>query len=487
MLALRVFPPEPQATTKTVTSSAPIHRRALSNTVVIGLILILFLAMSVFSTLSLLHQDRLNQTEQMLTTAQILERVLVLHATPPVEPFRLQTELDNVSMRDKRYVRLTLYVNHDGTYSAAAGTWPSLLGHSPSARQLAVMEGGEAVLDDETVAGHNAVRLTYPLRNVDGDPVAILDMLMIAERPATLAAGLYAGAATLVIAMLVAYFTRHQRLLGGELARRRTAEQELKRHRDSLEDTVRERTSDLIRANRLLEREISERELMAERIKSSLAEKEMLLQEIHHRVKNNLQIVASLLDMAGRRAANAEVLDICTELSSKVHGISLVHTQLYQNETIDQIDMGKYTRELNSYLVRVYNAADIDAHIEDDGVLLPIVAATPLGMVINELLTNAYKHAFGTVEGGKAVFVSMRHTGRTIVVTVRDTGPGIPDGLDPARSDSMGLKLVNNIVTYQLMGTVRYTPGPGAETVIEFDRDHFPEQPGEGGGPATAS
>jgi len=449
------------------------------NRLVIVLIMALFLALSVFSTLSILQQDRNNQTGQMLTTARILERALAQDVVPPVKAFLLQQRLDRIAAVDGRFVRLTLYVENDhGVYKAAASTWPSRLGLTADMEQMEVLQSGKPLQDDENLAGHNAFRLTFPLHSEQGRPVGILDMLMIAERPATLAAGIYAAASTLVMVMLVVYFSRQQRVLARELGRRQQAERELTQHRDSLEDTVRARTSDLMRANRQLEQEIAEREAMAERIANSLAEKELLLQEIHHRVKNNLQIVASLLDMAGRRAANAEVLDICTELSTKVHGISLVHTQLYQNEAIDHIDMAKYTQELNSYLVRVYNASRVQARIDADPIFLPIVAATPLGMVLNELLTNAYKHAFKN-GGTGGIDVVMRQKGPLITITVRDDGPGIPAGVDPARSDSMGLKLVNNIVTYQLMGTIRFAQGQGTEAVIEFDREHFPMRLGE--------
>ncbi|BBD06756.1 sensor histidine kinase [Desulfovibrio ferrophilus] len=452
----------------------PPSRSNTHSKLVITLIMALFLALSAFSTLSILHQDRQNQTAQMLTAARGLERVLGRFATPTTDAFRLQAELDNIARRDKRIVRLTLYTtDSNGNYKALASTWPSRLGQPATQTQLQVLQTNESYVDDETVAGHNAFRLSFPVHTETGQILGLLDMLMIAERPATLAAGIYAAAATVFIALLIAYFTHQKQLLNLELHRRLNAEQELTKHRDRLEDSVRERTSDLIRANRLLEREISERGLMADKIKNSLAEKELLLQEIHHRVKNNLQIVASLLDMAGRRAANKEVLDICTELSSKVHGISLVHTQLYQNETIDHIDMGKYAKDLNSYLVRVYNASQIEAHIVADSIHLPIVAATPLGMVLNELLTNSYKHAFNGRKDGN-IHITMKQQGPAITIEMRDSGPGIPEGLDPENTDSMGMKLINNIVTYQLMGSITFSTGPGAQAIIEFDKDHFP-------------
>ncbi|MBU1002222.1 MAG: sensor histidine kinase [Proteobacteria bacterium] len=442
----------------------------------IAMIMLLFLALSAFSTLSILHQDRKNQSEQMLTTSQVLERVLARYATPPAQAFRLQAELDNIASRDQRIVRLTLFLSdaHD-SFTAVASTWPSQLGQPANHRLLRVLSVETPLLDEETVAGHSAVRLSFPIHADSGEVLGILDMLMIAEQPATLAAGIYAAAASIFMALLIAYFTRQQGQLNQELTRRLKAEGELTRHRDRLEDSVHERTSELIKANRLLEHEINERELMADRIKASLAEKELLLQEIHHRVKNNLQIVASLLDMAGRRAANKEVLDICTELSCKVHGISLVHTQLYQNEAIDHIDMAKYIRELNAYLVRVFNTSQIEAQIEAEHIHLPIAAATPLGMVLNELLTNSYKHAFKGRNKG-SIHIAMVQNGPSITIDMGDDGPGIPEDLNPQETNSMGLKLINNIVTYQLMGSIEYPKGPGARVRIQFDRDHFPSR-----------
>ena len=323
--------------------------------------------------------------------------------------------------------------------------------------------------------------LLLPMPGKAGGPRTLLEMAMEATRPAGMVAGIYAIVATGLMALMVAHFLYQQRALSGELARRRSAEADLLHSNDLLEDAVRLRTRELTNANARLEREVAERRRMAEDLGQSLSEKETLLQEIHHRVKNNLQIVASLLDMASRRSTSPEVQDICTELSSKVHGISLVHTQLYQSETLDSIDMAEYVRELNTYLVRVYNAAHIALDLDiapnpdspDDYTLhVPMVVATPLGMVLNELLTNAYKHAFKDGRQG-TVTVTLARNGSAVDVSVADDGPGIPPGFDPASADSLGMRLSNNIVSFQLKGTLTFSPPPGTTATIHFDLAPF--------------
>lgn len=260
-----------------------------------------------------------------------------------------------------------------------------------------------------------------------------------------------------------------------DVTERKQMEKELRTHRDHLEELVKARTAELTNSNKKLEESIIRREQISAELEKSLAEKDLLLQEIHHRVKNNLQIVASLLDMAGRRAEAPGMEELCNELSAKVHGISLVHTQLYRSDNFNSIDMAAYIRELNNYLVRVYNTGHIKTEFNLEELHLPIVAAAPLGMVLNELLTNAYKHAFRDAESG-TITMSIENIGNTgIRVCISDDGPGLPEGFDPRKANSMGMKLLTNIVQFQLRGTVDYPDGPGTTIVIEFDRTEVPK------------
>lgn len=452
------------------------------NALVTALLLTLFLALSAYSSLYILFHDRDALHSRMLATARVLEHVVQDDLAPPMNTFRLQVELDAMAEADPRIIRLELMAETpERLLETLASTWPSRIGRLGTDGQLAILDKAAPDFAEQTMGNRQASVLLLPMpANGDG-PRALLEMAMEATRPAGMVAGIYAIVATSLMALMVAHFLYQQRALSGELARRRSAEADLLHSNDLLEDAVRLRTRELTDANARLEREAAERRRMAEDLGQSLSEKETLLQEIHHRVKNNLQIVASLLDMASRRSSSPEVQDICTELSSKVHGISLVHTQLYQSETLDSIDMAEYVRELNTYLVRVYNAAHValDLHVAaapdtpgGHALHVPMAVATPLGMVLNELLTNAYKHAFKDGRQG-TVTVTLARNGSDVDVSVADDGPGIPPGFDPASADSLGMRLSNNIVSFQLKGTLTFSPPPGTTATIHFDLAPF--------------
>ncbi|WP_461209161.1 sensor histidine kinase [Desulfocurvus sp. DL9XJH121] len=449
------------------------------NMLVVAVLLVLFLALSAFATLSLFYHDRDALNSRMLSTARVLGRMLVRGLGPPPDAPRMQQDIQDAAAGVPNVVRISVYVpGPDGALTAVASTWPSRIG-SPAGPVLdLVLSGDQPQFSGEKVGGLNTVVLRLPLRQPPGDPGGLLELAMALERPAGMAAGLYASAVALLMALLATHFLRQQRSLSRELAGRRSAEAELLRHSGQLENEVRDRTSELTLANRRLEHEVARRMRMAEELRSSLSEKETLLQEIHHRVKNNLQIVVSLLDLASRRTDNSQVHDLCTELSSKVHGISLVHSQLYQSETLDSIDMAEYVGNLNSYLVQVFQAAHVSAHLDTENLLLPIAAATPLGMVLNELLTNAYKHAFKDRKQGE-LRVGLSREGDTVRLRVADDGPGIPEDFDPAEATSLGMRLMNNIVAFQLMGSLRLEPGPGTVAVVEFSLRRFARAEGK--------
>ncbi len=205
-------------------------------------------------------------------------------------------------------------------------------------------------------------------------------------------------------------------------------------------------------------------------LRALLKEKDMLLNEVHHRVKNNLQVVYSLLDMTRRRAANKETYDLLTEAHTKIYTMSLIHSQLYKSTRVNQINIGIHIRELVHHLSQLYGKGKyIQPHLECEGIYLPVTEAIPIAFVLNELISNAYKYAFeeGT-EGKIEVTIKELKDDGKISIKVKDNGVGIPEEIDVEKTDTLGMKLVRNLVTKQLKGTLSFVRDQGAEINIEF-------------------
>ena len=172
-------------------------------------------------------------------------------------------------------------------------------------------------------------------------------------------------------------------VISKDITEHKQAEQALQKAYDELEFRVRERTTDLTATNKELQQEITNRIHAEEQIMASLKEKEVLLKEIHHRVKNNLQIISSLLDMRIMRTDNQQVIDLFEETRSKIHTLALIHTQLYRSERFDQINMGAHIQELVDYLSSIYvkRAVSVTPIIEHSDVYLSVTQAIPCALV----------------------------------------------------------------------------------------------------------
>ena len=206
-----------------------------------------------------------------------------------------------------------------------------------------------------------------------------------------------------------------------------------------------------------------------ERLQASLQEKEVLLKEIHHRVKNNLQIVYSLLRLQYRRIKNQPAATILLESQNRIKSIALVHEKLYRSDDLASIDLSHYIPSLvnslfSSYAVRP-NAIQLKTDIER--ISLDIDTAIPCGLIINELVSNALKYAFPVEQTGEIAIGLQVADDRTVSLHVRDNGIGIPAALDLTKIDSLGLKLVNDLV-HQLEGTITLDRNHGTEFEITF-------------------
>jgi PAS domain S-box-containing protein len=216
-------------------------------------------------------------------------------------------------------------------------------------------------------------------------------------------------------------------------------------------------------------RDITERKHAEERVRASLEEKEVLLKEIHHRVKNNLQIVSSLLYLQAARTEHAGAVSALRESRNRVRSMALIHERLYQSPNLASVDMGEYTRNLVSDLrhtLRITeNTVGLALSIED--IPLGVTEAIPCALIINELVSNALRHAFPEGRAGEITIRLTREENDTFTLVVSDNGVGFPEYVDFRNSPSLGLTLINSLVK-QLEGTIELARGGGTTFTINF-------------------
>ena len=207
-----------------------------------------------------------------------------------------------------------------------------------------------------------------------------------------------------------------------------------------------------------------------DKIKTSLQEKELLLRELHHRVKNNLQIISSLINLQSQGIKNKEDLEIFRESQSRVKSMAIIHEKLYQSTDLSNINFGEYIQSLVSYLVSYYSKEmiEIDMDVKEDDVL-NMDTAVPCGLIINELLINSLKHAFKGISHGKITikFCSDHKKPANYTLIVADNGIGIPPEIDIDNPQRLGLQLVVSL-TSQLDGKIFLDTTDGTKFTIKF-------------------
>jgi PAS domain S-box-containing protein len=218
--------------------------------------------------------------------------------------------------------------------------------------------------------------------------------------------------------------------------------------------------------------DITERKLAEEQLKASLREKEVLLKEIHHRVKNNMQVISSLLSLQANRAHSQEVVDMFRESQTRVKSMALIHEKLYQSGDLARVDFGEYIRNLTGNLFRTYNVRSVTLEISIDDIHFGVDVAIPCGLIINELVSNALKHAFPNGMAGR-LFVGIHEIGEyAYKLRVADDGVGFPKGVSFDTTDSLGLQLVMTLAQ-QLHAKVKLDTQRGGscfEIVFEVKR-----------------
>jgi PAS domain S-box-containing protein len=222
--------------------------------------------------------------------------------------------------------------------------------------------------------------------------------------------------------------------------------------------------------------DITARKLAEELTKKSLKEKELLLQEIHHRVKNNLQIIVSLLKLQAKYIYDERDLEIFNNSRSRVETMSLIHEKLYKSRDISRIDFESYIKDLASYLIKAYKVhqENIELTVRASDIYLGIDTAIPCGLIINELIINTLKYAFPEGKKGK-ICISVEQSNDEVQLTVADDGIGLPQNFNIKESDSLGLQLVDTLIR-QLNGSVHVDNSEGTSYKIRFTEEKYKER-----------
>ncbi|MBV1878989.1 MAG: PAS domain S-box protein [Pseudomonadales bacterium] len=245
---------------------------------------------------------------------------------------------------------------------------------------------------------------------------------------------------------------------------RKNTESELEKHRLNLQSMIDEKTEALtyeIRENKQVQRELAE----------SLKEKELLLKEVHHRVKNNMQVISSLLNIQAETVGDEIFASLLGESQQRIKSMSLIHENLYQSVDLTAIDFNDYINMLANSLQRFYavKGSVVRLDIQVDHVLLDIETAVPCGLIINELISNSLKHAFEGVETYGLINVNFNLHENYYVLVISDNGIGLPDGFKLDSLNSMGMEIVS-ILTQQLDGKLKYISDHGTRFEISFPR-----------------
>jgi PAS domain S-box-containing protein len=217
--------------------------------------------------------------------------------------------------------------------------------------------------------------------------------------------------------------------------------------------------------------DITERKAAEEKLKTSLQEKEILLKEVHHRVKNNLQVVSSLLSLQSECIKDKQTVEMFRESQNRIKSMALIHEKLYRSKDISKINFSEYIRSLSGNLVRSYETVSgvrLNLNVED--IYLGIDAAIPCGLIINELVSNSLKHAFpagSKSSEGEIKIEFLRDDNNKFELTVSDNGVGFPRDVDFQQTESLGLQLVR-ILTDQLSGSIELHRSSGTKFIITF-------------------
>jgi len=251
---------------------------------------------------------------------------------------------------------------------------------------------------------------------------------------------------------------------------RKKVEEELEGHRMNLQALVDVQTT-------ALKHEISENKAVQRELANSLKEKELLLKEVHHRVKNNMQVISSLLNIQAETVADSTFTELLGESQQRIKSMALIHENLYQSDNLLEIDFEDYINMLANSLHRFYSVPDtiVSLDIQVDNVALDIEIAVPCGLIINELISNSLKHAFKGQKGKGQIYIHFRSVGCQYLLEIGDNGKGLPSDFSVDSTTSMGMEIVS-ILTQQIDGRLDFESNEGASFKIAFPRKEKHDQ-----------
>ena len=215
--------------------------------------------------------------------------------------------------------------------------------------------------------------------------------------------------------------------------------------------------------------DVTERKLAEQKLSRSLKEKELLLKEIHHRVKNNLQVVSSLLKLQTGYVKDENALDLLMDSQNRVRSMALVHQKLYQSADFSEINFTEYLRQLSGHLLNSFktNPEIVSIDISAEKLELGIDHAVPCGLIVNELISNSLKYAFPDGKKGTIIIDLRKSNNNEIILTISDDGVGFPEGINYRETQSLGLQLVNTLVG-QIDGNISMENHVGTTFRISF-------------------
>ncbi|HBG71581.1 MAG: hypothetical protein A2W93_08065 [Bacteroidetes bacterium GWF2_43_63] len=255
-----------------------------------------------------------------------------------------------------------------------------------------------------------------------------------------------------------------------DISKQKAIEEEIIRLNQTLEEKVAQRTTELARKNEELVVEISERVKAEELIKHQLQEKEVLLQEIHHRVKNNMQVIVSILNLQLSSVRDEHTRRILRDSQTRIKTMALVHEKLYETTDFSNIDLIDYIKNLFEFLTSIYKSPNenIQCKITGKSFKVDIDTIIAIGLITNEIVTNSFKYAFDPGTMGLIEIKLTKKDEKNLVYSIKDNGKGLPEGFDIRNTKSLGLQLVS-ILTEQINGTIEVKrSAKGTEFIIVF-------------------
>lgn len=220
--------------------------------------------------------------------------------------------------------------------------------------------------------------------------------------------------------------------------------------------------------------DITEHKKADDKIKESLKEKEILLREIHHRVKNNLQIISVLLSLQSEEIEDPKILEKYKESENRIHSMALIHERMYQSQDLSSIDFTDYVENLIADITYAYgfDSQMLEIKMDLDKSNLSIETVMPLGLIINELVSNSLKYAFKDVENNKINIIFKKEENNKFKLEIMDNGIGFPEDIDFENTRSLGLQLVNELVS-QIDGTIKLETNKGTHFTIHFQEPDY--------------